>query len=90
MTSEAPQSLLQRGFSYTKKEDGGLVRSVADVGPGSRLVTRLADGEVRSRVEGESGVRAVPTAEQVAQRPRRKRRDDGAGTPGLFGDGTSS
>jgi exodeoxyribonuclease VII large subunit len=90
LTSVGPQSVLQRGFSYTKKEDGGLVRSVADVALGARLVTRLADGEVRSRVEGESGVRAVPTAEQVAQRPRRKRRDDGAGTPGLFGDGASS
>jgi exodeoxyribonuclease VII large subunit len=90
LTSVGPQSVLQRGFSYTKREDGGLVKSVADVRPGERLVTRVADGEVRSTVEGEAGVRAMPTAEQVAYRPRRQRRDRGAGTPGLFEGGASS
>jgi exodeoxyribonuclease VII large subunit len=89
LAAVGPQSVLQRGFSYTQREDGTLVRSVAEVSPGQRLVTRLADGEVRSTVEGESGVRAVPTAEQVACRPARKRRA-APGQQGLFDDREAS
>ena len=46
-----PESAFQRGFSITLDEQGGIVRSVSDVGPGGLLRTKLADGEVASRVE---------------------------------------
>lgn len=45
-----PERILRLGFSITLV-NGRVVRSVADIRPGERLVTRLADGEVASRVE---------------------------------------
>jgi exodeoxyribonuclease VII large subunit len=71
LASVGPQSVLQRGFSYTMKADGTLVRSVADVRAGEAIVSRLADGEVRSLVEGGA---ARPTAEQAAVSTRKGRR----------------
>jgi len=47
-----PVRLLARGWSLTRTADGRLVRSVADATEGTRLVTTLADGEVRSTVDG--------------------------------------
>jgi exodeoxyribonuclease VII large subunit len=47
-----PMRLLARGWSLTRTADGELVRSVADVHAGSVLVTTVADGEVRSTVDG--------------------------------------
>jgi len=46
-----PQSTLSRGYSITRTEGGEIVRSVAQAAQGTGLVTQLADGEVRSRVE---------------------------------------
>jgi exodeoxyribonuclease VII large subunit len=46
-----PGETLARGWSLTFDADGRLVRRAADAVPGSALVTRLADGVVRSRVE---------------------------------------
>jgi exodeoxyribonuclease VII large subunit len=46
-----PARLLARGWSITRRDDGGLVRSGDDAGPGAGLVTTVSDGEVRSRVE---------------------------------------
>ena len=46
-----PASAFERGFSITTTGDGRLVRSVQEVRPGETLLTKLADGEVRSRVE---------------------------------------
>lgn len=46
----SPLNVLARGYSLTRTADGRLVRAAADVVPGDRLVTRLADGEVESRV----------------------------------------
>ncbi|MGA2932885.1 MAG: exodeoxyribonuclease VII large subunit, partial [Acidimicrobiales bacterium] len=43
---------LERGYSLTLTADGTLVRSAADVAEQQEIVTRLADGTVRSRVEG--------------------------------------
>ncbi len=48
-----PARALARGWSITYTATGELVRSAADAGPGTELVTRLADGEVRSRVVGD-------------------------------------
>lgn len=66
-----PMSVLRRGFSYTMKEGGTLVRVPSDVAPGDLLRTRLAEGEVRSVVksDGESAP-AVPTPEDVVQAAR--------------------
>ncbi len=43
---------LERGYSLTMTTDGALVRSAADVVEGQEIVTRFADGTVRSTVEG--------------------------------------
>jgi exonuclease VII large subunit len=42
---------LERGYTLTLGPDGDLIRSAADVAPDGALVTRFADGTVRSRVE---------------------------------------
>ncbi|MDD5351059.1 MAG: exodeoxyribonuclease VII large subunit, partial [Chthoniobacteraceae bacterium] len=47
----APESTLARGYSITRTEGGAIVRSTAQAPAGTGLVTQLADGEVRSRVE---------------------------------------
>ena len=41
---------LQRGYSVTRDASGLVVRSSAQLPPGSRMDTRLADGEVVSVV----------------------------------------
>ena len=41
---------LERGYSVTRDAAGRVVRSVAELPPGSRMFTRLADGEVASVV----------------------------------------
>ena len=47
-----PARVLARGWSITRGEDGRLVRSAGEVAPGARLVTTVADGVVRSTVDG--------------------------------------
>lgn len=42
---------LERGYSLTLTTDGVLVRRAGDMAPGEEIVTRLADGSVRSTVE---------------------------------------
>jgi exodeoxyribonuclease VII large subunit len=44
---------LERGYSVTRDEFGKVVRSVSELGPGSRMLTRLSDGEVVSIVAAE-------------------------------------
>jgi exodeoxyribonuclease VII large subunit len=45
-----PQSAFQRGFSITTDAHGNILRTVADLHPGSLIHTRLADGSVASRI----------------------------------------
>ena len=47
----SPLNVLTRGYSLTHKVGGELVRSGTDVQRGDLLMTRLADGEILSRVE---------------------------------------
>lgn len=48
----SPLSVLSRGYSVTTRADTGeLVRDAADVQPGDRITTRLATGQILSRVE---------------------------------------
>jgi exodeoxyribonuclease VII large subunit len=47
-----PARVLARGWSITRDEHGGLVRSTSDAAVGAKLVTTVADGVVRSTVDG--------------------------------------
>jgi exodeoxyribonuclease VII large subunit len=47
----SPERVLARGFSITRTEAGQLVRGVGQAPAGERIVTRLASGTLRSRVE---------------------------------------
>jgi exodeoxyribonuclease VII large subunit len=47
-----PARLLARGWSITRTVDGALLRTVGDATAGGEIVTTVADGSVRSRVEG--------------------------------------
>jgi exodeoxyribonuclease VII large subunit len=56
LDSLSPLNVLARGYSLTLKEaDHAVVRSVRQVRPGDRLVTRVADGRIVSRVEEAAG-----------------------------------
>ncbi len=76
--SLAPQRVLERGYSYTLTPDGKLLRQTTQVNPGDAITTVLAQGRLRSRVEGDAPVaRPVKTS-------RRKSSDDTQ--PGLFAE----
>ena len=47
-----PQAVLARGFSFTTNAEGKVLKDAAEVKAGEELVTRLAQGEVRSVVKG--------------------------------------
>lgn len=47
-----PATTMARGWSITRGPDGRVVRSVTDISEGDQLVTTLADGAVRSTVDG--------------------------------------
>jgi exodeoxyribonuclease VII large subunit len=48
LESLSPEAVLRRGYSLTTRPDGRPIRSAAEVRPGDRLLTRLADGTVKS------------------------------------------
>lgn len=50
-TALDPRRVLERGYTLTRRADGTLVRSAAGAEPGEVLITELADGRIRSRVE---------------------------------------
>jgi exodeoxyribonuclease VII large subunit len=51
----APQRLLERGYSITRDDGGRVLTSPDQVRSGDRLTTRLAAGELVSRVEDATG-----------------------------------
>ncbi|MFN0131003.1 MAG: exodeoxyribonuclease VII large subunit [Phycisphaerales bacterium] len=57
-----PLAVLERGFSYTRHEDGRLIRSAADVRTGEAIRTQFASGEVRSVVAPDPASIRPPTA----------------------------
>ncbi len=72
-----PMRVLHRGYSISRDERGRLVRSVADIIPGSLLSTTLTDGIVLSRVE-EARVRTAAEEEQESSAGRSfPRREEG-------------
>lgn len=44
-----PDSAFERGFSITMDSHGNIVRSISSVKPGEELLTKLKDGEIRSK-----------------------------------------
>jgi exodeoxyribonuclease VII large subunit len=46
-----PRRVLERGYTITRDANGRAVRTAAEAGSGSLLVTETADGAIRSRVE---------------------------------------
>jgi len=63
-----PESVLDRGYSWTLGPDGTVLRDAAAVSPGQRLVTRLGEGSVASRVEGPGGAPPIRRRKRGADR----------------------
>lgn len=74
-----PMRVLARGFSVTTTADGRLVRSPDGLAPGQQLLTRLAEGQVRSTVLGSDGQPPTqsPTGPASPPPPRRSRKPPG-------------
>ena len=51
LESLSPLAVLARGYSVTSVAGGQIVRDSAQVEPGQTIVSRLAKGEITSRVE---------------------------------------
>lgn len=86
LESVGPRSVLGRGYSWTLRSDGSLLRSVADVAPGDTLSTQLADGRVDSVVGGSFGSDLRKRlGEAPPKRPPLGRRKAESHTPSLFG-----
>lgn len=51
----SPVSVMRRGYSLTRRADGSLVRSVADVVAGTALSTQVKDGVIESTVSLKAG-----------------------------------
>lgn len=81
----APLRVLERGYSVTMTEGGRLVRTPEDVRPGDPLLTRVAQGVVRS-VVWETGSPPPPKAPppKSSPAPRRRGASGAPDTPGLF------
>jgi exodeoxyribonuclease VII large subunit len=63
LESLSPLNVLARGYSLTRTEaDGAVVRSTTQVRPGDRLLTRVGDGVIASRVEGATRTDHKPEA----------------------------
>lgn len=52
LESVSPLGVLTRGYSISMDKDKNLVNSIADIEPGSRLLTRLKDGTLISDITG--------------------------------------
>jgi len=79
-----PQRTLERGFSITRDAGGRLLRHPADVADGSLLISRLAGGLLRSRVQaGDDGEAAAAAARRQPPAPV----DSPADTPAVITPG---
>src|SRR5690606_9664549 len=47
LTAVDPRLVLRRGYSYTTRDDGSLIRSIKDARVGDALLTNVADGTIR-------------------------------------------
>jgi exodeoxyribonuclease VII large subunit len=55
LESVSPLATLGRGYAIVQRDDGRVVRSPADAAPGERVTARLAEGQLRLRVEPDAG-----------------------------------
>lgn len=93
LAAVSPLRVLGRGYSVTTRADGRLIRAPGDVSPGEQIRTRVADGLVRSIVEGEQlrrtqGATPAENVEPCARprtKPRPSRDARAQDQPGLFG-----
>ncbi len=83
LNAVSPLAVLERGYSMTTLADGTLVKSVTQARIGSDLVTRLADGTVLSKIEGD---RSSPRLQgtKVDVKPRRRVKPNVDDGPDLF------
>ncbi len=84
LRSVDPRRVLARGYSITHKPDGTVIRSVADAGPGQRLLTNVSDGTIESEVTGSALRPPKPAAGSPTQphgAPPRRRTRRGAAPP---------
>ena len=58
--SLSPLAVLDRGYALVLNDQGTVVRSTAQVAPGDRITTRLADGAFISRVEASASAKTAP------------------------------
>ena len=91
-----PLRVLDRGYSITHRVDGSVLRSASTVGPGEVLHTRLADGTLRSVVDGVQAngeskprvrlqiPRQVERSKPATTKSQRTKHD--SGDLGLFGE----
>jgi exodeoxyribonuclease VII large subunit len=79
LESMSYRSVLNRGFSVTRKAGGAILRAADEVAAGQPIETELASGRLRSIVEGEG----QPPTEKAKPLPRKKadKEDD---APSLF------
>ena len=64
-----PQRALRRGWTITRTATGTLVRTMADLEPGTELVTSLVDGDARSTVTATSPLIDRPNEPPAGVRP---------------------
>ena len=66
LESLSPLNILARGYTLTLQEaDGAVVRSMNQVHRGDRLVTRVGDGRIVSRVEETNGSHSTATPSEA-------------------------
>jgi exodeoxyribonuclease VII large subunit len=86
LAAVSPLAVLGRGYSVTFGPGGEAVRSAAGLAPGTRIETRLADGSVRSVVEGGEAAKPRPKP-GPKQNPRPATKDEEADQMDLFDAG---
>ena len=52
LTGLSPEKVMERGFAFLADEDGKPVASVEDVKEGDRMVARVIDGTIDTRIIG--------------------------------------
>jgi exodeoxyribonuclease VII large subunit len=82
LNAVGPLRVLERGYSVTLAHDGRALRSEKEVKPGERLITRVADGAVRSVVEGAEHAPLISPSSPI--RKPRKQIKAAPNEPGLF------
>ncbi len=72
-----PKQVLNRGYTMTFSPDGRLIRSAEALSEGATLVTRFADGTVRSNVDGRAGDGSTHDGSEGSRKSTGRRGRDG-------------